>query len=491
MNFKVLGKFLGLVMLIESAILLFPMLVAIIYRESVFPFLITIGILLILALPTRLLKPKNNRIYAKEGFVCVALSWIILSLFGALPFVLSGSIPNYIDAFFETVSGFTTTGSSILTDIETLPRGILFWRSFTHWIGGMGILVFMLAILPNSDGNVIHIMRAETPGPQKSKLVPKLRNSSILLYAIYLAITVAEVIALLCTGMPLYDSLITSFGTTGTGGFSVLNSSIAGYNNPAAEWIIAVFLLLSGINYNIYFFALIKKFRDIGKNEEIRAYLLIILASTTLIAINLWSSISSNALLSEALNLDTVGECIRAAFFQVTSIISTAGFTTLSFNALPEFTKAILIILMLIGACASSTAGGLKISRLIIVLKTMRRNLRKMLKPNAVQPLRLDGGTLDENTANASTNYLAFYTVILFAMFLLISVDGKTVETNITATISCFNNIGPIFGYAGANGSFADFSYFSKIILSIGMLFGRLEIMPMLILFSPSTWRKN
>lgn len=483
MNFKMLGKFLGAVMLIEAVMLLLPMTVALIYGESAAPFLITAAVLLAVSLPTRILKPKNTRIYAKDGFVCVALSWILLSLFGALPFVLDGAIPNYVDAFFETVSGFTTTGASILTEIESLPRGILFWRSLTHWVGGMGVLVFMLAILPSSDGNVIHIMRAEVPGPQKGKLVPKLRKSSILLYAIYLAITVAEIIALLCTGMPLYDSVITAFGTTGTGGFSVLNSSIAGYNNPAAEWVIAVFLFLSGINYNIYFFILIKKFRDIGKNEELRAYVAITIAATALITLNLFSTLGET---------ETLGKLIRDAFFQVTSIISTAGFTTADFNAWPAFSKTVLLILMFIGASAGSTAGGFKISRLIILLKTMRRNILKLLKPNAIQTLRLDGNTLDDDIANASLSYLSFYVMITITSFLLISIDGFDLETNVTAVISCFNNIGPFMGSGvGPIGSFANFSYFSKIVLSLNMLFGRLEIMPMLILFSPSTWRKR
>ena len=489
MNFKMLGKFLGTVMLLEAALMLPSLLVALIYRENPLPFIITVAILAASSAPSVFLKPKNKRIYAKEGFVCVALSWIILSAFGALPFVLSGAIPNYVNAFFETVSGFTTTGATILTEIESLPRGILFWRSFTHWIGGMGVLVFMLALLPKTDGNVIHIMRAEVPGPQKGKLVPKLRKSSILLYAIYIVLTLAEIIALLCTGIPLYDSLVTSFGTTGTGGFSVLNSSIAGYMNPAAEWVIAIFLLLSGVNYNIYFFILVKKFRDIGKNDELRVYLGIAAVATALVSFDIWHSIAESPYLAD--NIASVGECIRAAFFQVTSVMSTAGYTTLDFNMLPEFSKLLITMLMLIGACAGSTAGGFKISRLIIILKSMRVNLRKMLKPNAVQPLRLDGATLDEDTISKSVNYLAYYCVILAATALLISFDGKTLETTITAAISCFNNIGPVFGYAGANGTFADFSYFSKIVLSASMLFGRLEVMPMLIMLSPSTWRKN
>ena len=483
MNFKMMGKFLGTVMLIEATLLILPITVSLIYGESVIPFLITAGILLASALPTRILKPKNTRIYAKDGFVCVALSWIFLSLFGALPFIFSGTIPNFIDAFFETVSGFTTTGASILTEIESLPRGILFWRSLTHWVGGMGVLVFMLAILPSSDGNVIHIMRAEVPGPQKGKLVPKLRKSSMLLYTIYLGITVAEIIALLCTGMPLYDSIINAFGTMGTGGFSVLNDSIAGYSNPAAEWVIAIFLFLSGINYNIYFFILVKKFRDIAKSEELRAYLATVTVATALITVNIWASIGEN---------ETFINVLRTAFFQVTSIISTAGFTTIDINLLPVFSKSVLLILMFIGACSGSTAGGFKISRLIILLKTMRQRLLRLIKPNAVQTLRLDGNTLDDNTGESALGYLSFCAIITLVSFLLVSIDGLDTETNATAVISCFNNIGPYMGAGvGPLGSFANFSYFSKMVLALNMLFGRLEVMPMLILFSPSTWRKR
>lgn len=483
MNFKLLFRFLGLVLTIEAALLSFPLIVALIYGESAVPYLITMGIILAVSLPTRLLRPKNKRFYAKDGFICVALSWIILSLFGAFPFVFSGAIPNFIDAFFETVSGFTTTGASIIPvgGIEILPKGILFWRSFTHWVGGMGVLVFMLAIMPNSEGNVIFLMRAEVPGPQKGKLVPKLRESSLILYVIYLALTLIQVIALLCTGMPLYDCFVNAFGTMGTGGFSVLNDSIAGYNNPAAEIIIAVFLILAGINYNIFFFALIKKFKVIGKNEELRLYLIIVSVSTILIAINIFNASS--------LLYDSFGHALRDALFQVASIISTAGFTTASFDIWPYFSQSIIILLMLIGACAGSTAGGLKISRLLILLKSMKREIRKIFKPNSIKTLRLDGDTLGEQTVKSALSYFCFYIVTTVISFLVISIEGKDLLTTSTTVIACFNNIGPALGDAFL--TYADYSYFSKIFLSFVMLFGRLEIMPMLILFSPSTWKKN
>lgn len=482
MNLKMIGKFLGTVLLIEAILLIAPLIVALIYRESPLPFIITIAALVAVALPTKLIKPQKTRIYAKEGFVCTALSWILLSLFGALPFVISGAIPHYIDAFFETVSGFTTTGASIIPagGIEGIEYGILFWRSFTHWIGGMGILVFMLALIPKSEGNVF-LMRAEVPGPQKGKLVPKLRDSSLILYEIYLALTLIEIVALLFTGMPLFDCIINAFGTMGTGGFSALNDSIAGYGNIAAEWIMAIFLFLAGINYNIYFFILIRKFRDIGKNEELRAYVIITLASVGIICADLMTRAASV--------YTSFGKAVRDAFFQVTSIISTAGFTTASFDMWPNLSQSILLVLMFIGACAGSTAGGLKISRFLIILKSIRRDIRKFFKPNSVKTLSLDGEYLSEDTVKSAVSYLSVYAVLLLFASILISFDGKDIITTATSVIACFNNIGPAFGEAFA--SYSGFSYLSKTVLSFVMLFGRLEIMPMLILLSPETWRKN
>jgi len=482
MNYKMLLKLLGIVMLIEAALLLLPMLVAAIYRESVLPFLITIGIILAVSIPATFIKPSTRQIYARDGFVCVASSWILLSLFGALPFVFSGAVPNYIDAVFETVSGFTTTGATILTEIESLPRGILFWRSFTHWIGGMGVLVFMLAILPDTSGNSIHLMRAEVPGPTKGKLVPKMRQTAIILYGIYLFFTVLETVILMITGLPLYDSLVTSFATTGTGGFAVKNASIAAYANPAAEWVISIFLFISGINYNLYYFILIGKIGSIFKSEEFRAYVLICLASTAVITVNLLTSMSAA--------FPSVGESIRAAFFQVMSIASTAGFSTVDFNLWPEFSKMILVTLMFIGACAGSTAGGLKVSRLIIILKMIKREFKHMLKPNSVNSLKLDGETLSVETGRSAVSYFSIYTVIIIATTLLISVDGLDFTTNFTATVACFNNVGPGLSLVGPMGNFSVFSYFSKILLSFVMLFGRLEVIPMVVILSPSTWKR-
>ncbi len=479
MNYRMVTSLLGITLLIEAALLIVPMLTALFYAESMLPFLFTILILLAVAVPSVLCKPKNSRMYAKDGFVCVAGAWLLMSMFGALPFVFSGAIPHYIDAFFETVSGFSTTGATILTDIESLPKGILFWRSFTHWIGGMGVLVFMLAILPSAGGQAIHLLRAETTGPTKGKLVPKLRQTAIILYAIYVFLTLLQTVLLRCAGLSLYDSFVTAFATAGTGGFSVKNASIAGYGNPAAEWITAVFMLLFGVNFNLYFFLLVRKLKRILKNEELRAYLLLCAAAVTAIAVNTWHLFQ---------NAET---CLRTAFFQVTSIMSTTGFATLDYNNWPDFSKTVLVFLMLIGACAGSTAGGLKISRVLIVIKSMTRSIRHIIKPRSVSAVRMDGEAVSLETVHRVNNYLALYFSIIIGTTLLLSLDGFGLETNLTATLACVNNIGPGLGAVGPIGTFAGFSYFSKLLLSLDMLIGRLEILPMLIFFTPAVWKKR
>jgi len=479
MNTRMLAYLLGIILLIEAVLLLFPLLVALIYGESAMPFLLTIGILLILSLPAILQRPKNTRIYAKDGFVCVAAAWILLSAFGALPFMFSGAIPHYVDAFFETVSGFTTTGASILREIESLPRGILFWRSFTHWIGGMGVLVFVLAILPSAGGQTMHLMRAEVPGPTKGKLVPKMRQTAIILYGIYFALTILLTVLLLLCRMPLYDALVNAFATAGTGGFSVLNNSIVGYHNPAAEWIIAVFMLVFGINFNLYYFLLIRRFREVFRNEELRIYLLLCGVATTAIAINTWHL------------FEHAGDCLRTALFQVATIVSTTGFATADFNLWPQLSRTILVLLMVIGSCAGSTAGGLKISRVLIIVKNMFRELRHILRPRSINVVRLDGEAIPDETVRSATSYLSIYLVLIIVTVLLISPDGYNLETNLTATLACINNIGPGLGEVGPTGNFADFSVFSKLLLSLNMLLGRLEIIPMIVLFSPSTWKKH
>ena len=479
MNYRMIGYLLSIVLLIEAALLLLPMGVALIYGESPLPFIFTIALLIAVALPSVIMKPKNTRIFAKEGFVCVAMAWILLSAFGAFPFVFSGAITNYFDAFFETVSGFTTTGATILTDVESLPKGILFWRSFTHWVGGMGVLVFMLAIVPSKDGQTMHLMRAEVPGPTKGKLVPKMRQTSIILYGIYFALTVIMMIALLFCGMPLYDSAVTALATAGTGGFSVLNTSIAGYNNPAAEWVIAIFMMLFGINFNLYFFLILGKIKDVFKNQELRTYLLICFGITGAIALNTWNLFES------------AGDCIRTAFFQVTAIMSTTGYSTADFNLWPSLAKCLLILCMLTGGCAGSTAGGLKISRVMILFKGMLKEIKHILKPRSVNVIRLDGEPIEGETVRSALGYLALYVVIIVFAVIGISVDGFDFETNVTATLACVNNVGPGFSVVGPMGNFSGFSNFSTALLSLVMLLGRLEIMPIIILLAPGTWKKR
>lgn len=479
MNIRMLGYLFGVLLSIEAALLSLPLLVAAIYGESVLPFLYTMAILLGLAIPLILLRPRHDRrLFARDGFICAAGTWIMLSLFGALPFVFSGAIPNYIDAIFETVSGFTTTGATILREIESLPKGILFWRSLTHWVGGMGVLMFMLAILPADNSRAMHLLRAEVPGPQKGKLVPKLRQTAMILYGIYMVLTLLQIVALLCTGMPFYDSVVSSLSTAGTGGFSVKNTSIAAYENPAAEWIIAIFMLLFGVNFNLYFFLLVGRMREVLRSEELRIYLAIILVSTVTITVNTLSHFAS------------LSDGVRAAFFQVMSIISTSGFSTVDFNLWPMFSKMVLLLLMMLGASAGSTAGGLKVSRVIILFKKAAREIKHVLRPRSVNVTRLDGEVLPEETVRTTGSYLMIYLMFLFGSALLISVDGFSTETTLTASMTCLNNVGPGFGAVGPLGNFADFSAFSKLVLSFEMLVGRLEIFPMLIFFAPSTWKR-
>ena len=469
---------LGLILLIEAALMALPAAVALIFGENAMPFFLTMAILIAVSMPALIFKPKNRRIFAKDGFVMVALAWILMSLFGALPFVFDGAIPNFANAFFETVSGFTTTGATILTEIESLNRGILFWRSFTHWIGGMGVLVFMMAILPSAGGQNMHLMRAEVPGPTKGKLVPKMRHTALILYGIYFALTVIEFIALLCCKMPIYDAAVNSLATAGTGGFSVLNSSIGGYGNPAAEWVIAVFMFLFGVNFNLYFFILIGRVKEIFKNEEFRVYIGMCAVSTALIFINILNMAGS------------VGDQIRAAFFQVTSIVSTTGFTTVNYvSDWPEFSKTLLVLLTLIGGCAGSTAGGLKLSRVIIVFKGILCRIKKILRPQSVNVVKIDGEAVPNDTVNSAMGYMSIYWLLIVVVTLIVSLDGFDFATNSTAVLTCINNVGPGLGEVASN--FALFSDGIKVVFSFLMLIGRLEIMPMLIFFSPIAWKKR
>ena len=470
---------LGCILLIEAILMALPLAVSLISHEDFMPFVYTIVILLVISLPCVILKPKNTQIYAREGFVCVSAAWILLAVFGALPFIFSGAITNPIDAFFETVSGFTTTGATILSAVEHLPRGILFWRSFTHWIGGMGVLVFMLAILPSAGGEAIHLMRAEVPGPTKGKLVPKMRQTALILYGIYIALTVLQIIILLLCKMPLYDAIVNSFATAGTGGFSVLNSSIAGYQSPAVEWVIGIFMLLFGINFNLFFFLLIGRIKDVFKSEELRAYLAVVSASVLVILINTYHM------------FDSFGQGLRTVFFQVSSIITTTGFCTTEFNDWPVLSKTVIVMLMMIGACAGSTGGGLKISRIMILAKNIVREIKHMIRPRSVNVVRVDGEVIPDETLRSATGYLTVYIIVTILTMLIISIDNFSMETNLTAAISCVNNIGPALGEFGAFGNFAPYSNLSTFILSFAMLFGRLELVPMLVLFSPYAWKKR
>ena len=476
-----IGFVIGRILLTEAVLLVLPMVVAVAYGEAVLPFLIPALLLAVIGLALGLKAPKRSNLYARDGFAVVALAWLLMSVFGALPFVISGDIPHFVDAFFETVSGFTTTGASILTEIEPLHRGILFWRSFTHWVGGMGVLVFVMAILPMSagDGHGMHLMRAEVPGPSVGKLVSRMGDTAKILYGIYLVMTVIEIILLLLGGMPLFDACIHAFGTAGTGGFSSRNLSVGAYDSAYFDVVIGVFMLLFGVNFNLYYFLLIKRFRDVFHSEELRAYLLIVGAAVAAIA-------------ADIVHLyGTVGRSLRYAFFQVASIITTTGFATADFNAWPEFSRAILVILMFIGACAGSTGGGIKVARVVILCKTSLGDMRKMLHPNAVTTVRFEGKPLTDRSIRSVHLFLTVYILIFTISVLLLSLDRFDLITTFTAVAACINNIGPGLEVVGPMGNYAQFSPAGKLLLSFNMLVGRLEIFPMLLLFAPSIWKRR
>ena len=481
MNYKMVAFVLGRIFCIEAVLMLFPMLCAACYGEwYLLPaFLLPAVLLAVLGLAASLRTPKNTTIFARDGLAIVALVWVLMSAFGALPFVISGEIPSFVDAFFETVSGFTTTGSTILTDVEALSHGTLFWRSFAHWVGGMGVLVLAMAVLPMTDGRAMHLMRAEVPGPTVGKISSKLSDSAKILYAIYFAMTLAEVILLCAGGMPLFDSLIHAFGTAGTGGFSNKGLSVGAYNNPYFEIVIGVFMLLFGINFNLYYFLLLRRFRDAFCSEEMLTYLGIVAFSTVTITLNI-------------LHLyDGVGTALRTAFFQVSSIITTTGYASTDFNLWPTYARTVICILTFIGACAGSTAGGLKISRIVIFFKAAKQDLNKMLHTHAVTTVRFEGKPLDEKVLRGVHNYFNIYMLLLAVSILLISLDGFDLVTTFTSVLTCFNNVGPGLEVVGPMGNFAGFSAPAKLLLSFDMLAGRLELYPMLALFSPRLWQKR
>jgi trk system potassium uptake protein TrkH len=468
---------LGSVLSFEGIFLLLPAIVSGVYREE--ETIIYVGVAafaLIIGLLIRLKKPKSSVFYSREGFATVSLSWILLSCVGAIPMYLTKEFPTYIDALFETISGFTTTGSSVLSDVEALSRGTAFWRCFTHWIGGMGVLVFILAVLPLSGNSNMHLMRAESPGPSVGKLVPKVKHTAMILYGIYVVITVIEVVMLLIAGMPLYDSMTLTFATVGTGGFALLNSSIASYS-AAVQIVIIIFMLICSINFNFYYLLLIKKPKEALASEEVRCFLGIVLVSTILIMINIKDSFS---------NLFDAG---RTVLFQVASIISTTGFGSTDFNLWPEFSKTILVLLMFVGACAGSTGGGFKVSRLLILIKCIKNEILSIVHPRSVRKVHMNGRVVQETVVRGVLCYLAAYIVIIIMSLLLISIDNFDMTTNITAVMATLNNIGPGLNVVGPTGNFGAYSDFSKLVLMFDMLVGRLELLPMLVLFAPGMWK--
>lgn len=484
MNVKSISRTVGLILLITGIFQVFPLLIAVIDHEpkNVLAYIESLCLILLVGSALLLFSRGGNRMFsAQEGFAATGLSWIFMSAFGALPFFLSGQIPSYVDAFFEMVSGFTTTGASILTDVEALSRCNLFWRSFSHWLGGMGVLVFLLAVVPGArknGGTGIYLMRAESPGPSVDKLTPHLRQTAMILYGIYILLTVLCTVCLLLGGMPVFDSFCIAFGTAGTGGFAIKNSSMGGYSY-FLQTVVTVFMFLFGVNFSLYYMLLLRKFKAVFKNEELRLYFGIAAGSIVLIAINI----------SRMYN--TVYEAVHHAAFQVVSIMTTTGYGTVDFEQWPAFSKAILLSLMFIGASAGSTGGGLKVSRVLLLMKSIRRTIRKALHPRRVQPVYMDGRAVSEEVCDNVNAYLAIYCVILVLSFAIISVDGFSIGTNFSAVASCFNNIGPGFELVGATQNFSIYSDLSKIVLSLDMLLGRLEIFPLLLLLSPDTWSRR
>ena len=481
MNYKMMGRFIAQILSVEGLFMLPALLISLFQGETAAAegFLYTIALAAAVSAVLFLLCRKApNAFYAKEGLVCVGISWIVLSLVGCLPFYISREIPAYVDAFFEIVSGFTTTGSSILPDVEALSKGLLYWRSFSHWLGGMGDLVFLLAFTgEKGKGFTMHLLRAESPGPSVGKLVPKMRKTASILYLLYIALTVINVIFLLLGKMPLFDAVCTAFGTAGTGGFGIKNDSMASYS-PYLQNVTTVFMALFGINFSCYYLLLLGQVRSVFKDEELRLYLGIVFGSIALIVLNLRGF------------YDTLGETVRHAAFTVSTIITTTGFATTDFDLWPAFSKAIIMLLMVIGACAGSTGGGLKVARFMLLLKSLKRNIGQVLKPRKVQVVRNNGAVVNEKILDNANAYLAAYVVIMFLSFLVISLDDFSVGTNFTAVLACFNNIGPGLEQVGPTCNYSAYSTLSKLVLCFDMLAGRLEIFPILVLFSRDTWRR-
>lgn len=479
MNYSIVFRLLGYILLIEGGLLLLPALTSLIYGEwSVMgAFLLTAAVSALVGFLLSRIKPRSKVFYMREGFTATALCWILISVVGAVPFVLTGCAPNPVDALFETVSGFTTTGASILPEVESMPNGILLWRSFTHWIGGMGVLVFLLSLLPLTGGSHVNLMKAESPGPQVDKLVPKVQSTAKILYGIYIVLTLIELGFLLAGGMSLFESLLTAFGTAGTGGFGFKNDSFASYS-PYIQWVVTIFMILFGVNFNAYFLILLRKFRRAAASEEVRGYFAIIVVAIGIITVNIYSLYNN------------VGEALRHAAFQVGSIITTTGFSSCDFDLWPVLSKEVLVILMFVGACAGSTGGGIKVSRFLILGKTLGKELKQSLHPQVVAPARMDGKLINQETIRTTNVYMAAYIFIFVASILLISLDGFDMVTNFTAIAATLNNIGPGLAQVGPMMNFGCYSNGAKLVMIFDMLAGRLEIFPMLVIFLPDTWRK-
>lgn len=480
MNFRMIFKSLGMVLCIEALCMVPALLISSFSRQyDTMAFILTILILIIVGLLMNKIKTVSTNIYSRDGFAIVALGWFMVSFFGALPYVLSGAIPSFIDALFESVSGFSTTGASILKDIEALPRGILFWRSFTNWMGGMGVLVLTLAILPSIKANTLHIMKAESPGPTPEKLVPKIKQTVKILYFIYIILTAFNIIFLLAGGMSLYDSLIHAFGTAGTGGFSNKNMSVAAFNSTYIEVVITVFMLLFGVNFALYYQVYKGNLKSIFKDEELRFYVGIVVISIVFIALNI-----------DGREVNSIWEALRYSSFQVASVITTTGYATADFNLWPEFSKFVILLLMFIGASAGSTGGGMKCIRILILLKVAKREVSKIIHPKSVYTIKIGGNMVEEETLMGILTFFFLYFAIFIVSVLIISIEGKDLVTTTTSVVSAISNIGPGLGAVGPVGNFADFSAISKSVLSLCMIFGRLEIYPVLLLLTPNFWKR-
>ncbi|GLG90999.1 MULTISPECIES: TrkH family potassium uptake protein [Clostridia] len=478
MNYSMVMYIIGWILNFEAAFMLPSCLVAVIYQEKCgISFLITMAAALVIGIPLTVRKPKNKDFHSREGFASVALGWIVLSIVGAVPFVISGVIPNPVEALFEAVSGFTTTGSSVLTNVEVVPRCILFWRSFTHWIGGMGVLVFIMAILPLSGGKNINLMRAESPGPSVTKMTSKIKSTAKVLYQIYIVMTIIQIILLLIGKMPLFDALTITFGTAGTGGFGIKNDSLAGYS-PYLQYVVTTFMILFGVNFNFYFLLLLKKPIEALKSEEVRWYFGIIAAAVLVIFLYIRSS------------YPTAEEAFRHSAFQVGSIITTTGYATTDFNLWAQVPRTILVMLMFVGACAGSTGGGIKVSRILILGKTIRKELNQLVHPTGVKKLQMDGRLISHEVLRAANVYMIIYILIFAFSVLLVGIDDFDLVTNFTAVATTLNNVGPGLEMVGPTGNFSAFSNGTTLVMIFDMLAGRLELFPLLLLFHPGAWKK-